>query len=126
MPSSKNDLALVGLHVLLVEDSPDIGELVKTFLETEGAIVAGPAVTTREAKNLIAEHLPYVALVDFHLRDDNAYGLIAQLREVGVSGSIELPPPVSLEGVLMLEKPFTEARLLDCLRSVMAKRKTHG
>jgi DNA-binding response OmpR family regulator len=131
MPSSKNDLALAGLHVLLVEDSPDIGELVKTFLETEGAIVAGPAVTTREAKNLIAEHLPYVALVDFHLRDDNAYGLIAQLREVGVpvimiSGSIELPPPVSLEGVLMLEKPFTEARLLDCLRSVMAKRKTHG
>jgi DNA-binding response OmpR family regulator len=64
MPSSKNDLALAGLHVLLVEDSPDIGELVKTFLETEGAIVAGPAVTTREAKNLIAEHLPYVALVD--------------------------------------------------------------
>ena len=37
-----------------------------------------------------------------------------------ISGSIEFPPPVSLEGVVMLEKPFTEAQLLECLRPLMA------
>jgi hypothetical protein len=49
------------------------------------------------------------------------YSLIAQLRELGVpvivlSSSIEFPPPMSLEGVMMLEKPFTEAQLVQCLR----------
>jgi DNA-binding response OmpR family regulator len=124
MPPPSDNLGLAGLHVLLVEDSPDIGELVKTFLEIEGATVAGPAATTAEAKKLIAKRRPHVALVDFHLRDGHAYGLIAELRGLGVpvimiSGSIEFPPPVSLEGVVMLEKPFTEAQLLECLRSLM-------
>jgi DNA-binding response OmpR family regulator len=127
MPSSNNDLTLTGLHVLLVEDSPDIGELVKTFLEAEGATVAGAAATTAEAQKLMAERRPHVALVDFHLRDGHSYDLIAQLRARGVpvimiSGSIEFSPPVSLEGVVMLEKPFTEAQLMECLRSLMANR----
>jgi DNA-binding response OmpR family regulator len=118
MPSSSS-LDLADLHVLLVEDSPDIGELVKAFLEAEGAIVAGPAATTAEAKKLIAQHRPQVALVDLHLRDDDAYGLIAQLRGLDVkvimmSGSIEFPSP--LKGVIMLEKPFTETQLVECLR----------
>lgn len=126
-PDPGLSLDLRGLHILLVEDLPDIGELVKTVLELEGATVAGPAATPAEAKKLMAERRPHVALVDFHLRDDNAYGLIAQLREQGVpviviSGSIEFPPPISLEGVMMLEKPFGEAQLLGCLRSLMAKK----
>jgi hypothetical protein len=87
-----------GLHILLVEDSPDIGELVKTFLALEGATVAGPAATAAEARKLMAERRPQVALVAFHLRDGHAYRLIAHLRELGVpviviSGSIEFPPP---------------------------------
>jgi DNA-binding response OmpR family regulator len=62
---------------------------------------AGPAATTAEAKKLLAEGRPHVALADLHLRDNHAYGLIAQLRELGVpviaiSRSIEFPPLVSL------------------------------
>jgi CheY-like chemotaxis protein len=118
---------LTGLHILLVEDSPDIGELVKTFLELEGTTVAGPAPTAAEARKLMAERQPHVALVDFHLRDGNTYELIARLRGLGVpvvmiSGSIECPLPISLEGVTMLEKPFSEAQLLGCLRLLMAKK----
>jgi DNA-binding response OmpR family regulator len=125
-PGAGSSGDLTGLHILLVEDSPDIGDLVKTFLELEGTIVAGPATTAEEARKLMAERRPHVALVDFHLRDGNAYGLIARLRELGVpvimiSGSIEFPAPISLEGVTMLEKPFTEAQLLACLRSLVAK-----
>jgi DNA-binding response OmpR family regulator len=126
-PGTRSSDDLSGLQILLVEDSPDIGELVKMLLELEGATVAGPATTVTEAKRLMAEHRPHAALVDFHLRDDNAYGLIALLRELGVpviviSGSIESPPPISLKGVVMLEKPFTEAQLLGCLRSLIAKK----
>lgn len=126
-PDPGSSLNLRGLDILLVEDLSDIGELVKTVLELEGATVAGPAATAAAAKKLLAERRPHVALVDFHLRDDNAYGLITQLREQGVpviviSGSIEFPPPISLEGLMMLEKPFSEAQLLGCLRSLMAKK----
>jgi CheY-like chemotaxis protein len=125
-PGAGSSRDLTGLHILLVEDSPDIGELVKTLLELEGTIVAGPATTAEEARKLVAERRPHVALVDFHLRDGNAYGLIARLRELGVpvimiSGSIEFPLPISLEGVTMLEKPFSETQLLACLRSLVAK-----
>jgi DNA-binding response OmpR family regulator len=126
-PGTRSSDDLGGLQILLVEDSPDIGELVKTLLELEGATVAGPATTVMEAKRLMAERRPHVALVDFHLRDDNAHGLIALLRELRVpviviSGSIEFPPPISLKEVVMLEKPFTEAQLLGCLRSLIAKK----
>jgi DNA-binding response OmpR family regulator len=126
-PGARSSDDLSGLQILLVEDSLDIGELVKSLLELEGVTVAGPATTVAEAKRLMAERRPHAALVDFHLRDDNAYGLIALLRELRVpviviSGSIESPPPISLKGVVMLEKPFTEAQLLGCLRSLMAKR----
>ena len=126
-PGTRSSDDLSGLQILLVEDSLDIGELVKSLLEPEGVTVAGPATTVAEAKKLMAECRPHAALVDFHLRDDNAYGLIALLRELRVpvivtSGSIESPPPISLKGVMMLEKPFAEAQLLGCLRSLMAKR----
>ena len=126
-PGTRSSDDLGGLQILLVEDSPDIGELVKTLLELEGATVAGPATTVMEAKRLMAERRPHVALVDFHLRDDNAHGLIALLRElrvpvVVISGSIEFPPPISLKEVVMLEKPFTEAQLLGCLRLLIAKK----
>jgi DNA-binding response OmpR family regulator len=125
-PAAHHRMVWTDLHILLIEDSPDIGELVKTFLELEGATVAGPAATVAEAKKLMTEGRPHLALVDLHLRDNHAYGLIAQLRELRVpviviSGSIESPPPISLEGVMMLEKPFSEAQLLGCLRSLMAK-----
>jgi two-component system CheB/CheR fusion protein len=125
-PGAGSSGELGGLHVLLVEDSADIGELVRSFLEVEGATVAGAVPTAAEAKKLMAERQPHVALVDFHLRDGDAYGLIVQLRELGVpvimiSGSLESPPPILLEGVMMLGKPFSEAQLLGCLRSLVAK-----
>jgi CheY-like chemotaxis protein len=59
---------LHGLKILLVEDSPEVGEALKGLLELLGASVIGPAASTAEAQRLIAQCLPDVALVDFHLR----------------------------------------------------------
>jgi CheY-like chemotaxis protein len=96
----------------------------KQHLELLGAQVAGPAATTAEATKLIAERLPHVALVDFHLRGEDSSGLIAQLREEGVpvimlSGSFEFPAPVSPEGVTMVEKPISEAQILQHLKPIL-------
>jgi CheY-like chemotaxis protein len=119
---------LRGLDVLLVEDSPDVGEAVRTLLESWGANVAGPAATTAEATSLVAQHLPDVAVVDFHLKaGEVSYGLIARLREQGVpvvmlSGSFEYFPLPSIEGTIMLEKPFSEAALFAHLSRLIAKK----
>jgi CheY-like chemotaxis protein len=119
---------LKGLDILLVEDSRDVGEAVKTLLELCGANVAGPATNTAEAEGLLAKHRPDVALVDFHLRGgEHSYALIVRLRQQGVpvivlSGSFEFSPLPSVEGATMLEKPVGEAELLAHLTPFVAKK----
>jgi DNA-binding response OmpR family regulator len=112
------------LEILLVEDSESVADALKQHLELLGAIVSGPAATTAEATKLITERLPHVALVDFHLRGGDSSGLIVHLRKEGVpvmmlSGSFELPAPASLEGVTMVEKPISEAQILQYLKPIL-------
>jgi DNA-binding response OmpR family regulator len=119
---------LKGLDILLVEDSRDVGQAVKTLLELCGARVDGPAANTAEAEGLLAAHRPDVALVDFHLRGgEESSGLIVRLREQGVpvivlSGSFEISPLPSLHGTTVLEKPVAEADLLAQLIPFIAKK----
>jgi CheY-like chemotaxis protein len=127
-PSGGSFDDLKGLDVLMVEDSQDVGEAVRTLLESWGANVAGPAATTLEAASLVAQHLPDVALVDLHLKGGElSYGLIARLREqrvpvVMLSGSFEFFPLPSIEGTIMLEKPFSEAQLFTHLSRLYARK----
>ena len=119
-----SDDDLRGLEILLVEDSQSVADALKQHLELLGANVTGPAATTAEATTLMGERLPHVALVDFHLRDGDSSGLIAQLRNKGVpvimlSGSFEFPAQVSPEGVTMVEKPISEAQILQYLKPIL-------
>jgi CheY-like chemotaxis protein len=129
-PSAGSSDDLKGLDILLVEDSRDVGEAVKKHLELLGAKVAGPATTTAEADGLLTEHLPDVALVDFHLREgERSDGLIARLHEQGIpviilSGSFEFPPLPSVRGATFLQKPVSEAQLLAHLSPLIAKKAT--
>ena len=120
----ESDDDLQGLEILLVEDSRSVADALKQHLELLGAQVTGPAATIAEATKLILERLPDVAFVDFHLRGGDSSGLIAQLRNKGVpvimlSGSFEFPAPVSLEGVTMVEKPISEAQILQYLKPML-------
>ena len=122
-----SDDDLRGLEILLVEDSQSVADALKQHLALLGANVTGPAATTTEARKLMNEHLPQVALVDFHLRGGDSSSLIAQLREEGVpvvmlSVSFERPAPASLEGVTMVEKPISEAQILQYLKPILKKR----
>jgi CheY-like chemotaxis protein len=66
-PGSSDDLT--GLEILLVEDSWTVEKAMKDLLELLGADVVGPAMA--EAERLLSEHVPDIALVDFHLRGAN-------------------------------------------------------
>ena len=127
-PGAGSSDDLKGLDILLVEDSREVGEAMKGLLELLGADVAGPAATTTEAERLLFEHVPDVALVDFHLRGrELSYGLIARLNEHGVpvimiSGSSESPQLLPVKAAAILEKPVSEAQLLANLRPLLAQK----
>jgi DNA-binding response OmpR family regulator len=118
---------LKGVHILLVEDSWQLGIALKNLLQDWGADVAGPVATTVEAERLISEHAPYLALVDFNLRGGElANGLIDRLHDQGVrvivtSGFAVLPLTPG-KAAAILQKPFSEAQLLATLRPVTARK----
>lgn len=108
---------LSGLHILIVEDSAELGAAVASLLQACAAEVVGPVATTADAYRLIAGRLPDVALVDVHLRaGERADDLIAHLHDQGVrvvvtsgdSGRLGIRVTVATA----LTKPFSEAELI--------------
>src|SRR5579864_8288574 len=74
-----------GVRILIVEDSWDVGTGLKMLLETWGADPVGPVATVEDARSLVSECRPDVALVDINLRNgEQSYGLINWLHERGI------------------------------------------
>ena len=123
---SSDDLR--GLEILLVEDSWVVGDAVKQLLELLGANVSGPTASIAEAEHLLAQHLPDVALVDFHLRGgEQSNELMTRLTVQGVpvimlTGSPEFFPVPLVKGTTILEKPVSEAALLEHLLPLVVKK----
>ena len=116
---------LKGLGILLVEDSWQVGKAMKTLLQLLGADVAGPAATTADAQQLLAEHAPDVALVDVNLRDGElAYDLIDRLHEKGVPTIVitgyAVLPLSPMKAAAVLQKPVSSVQLLAALRPLLA------
>ena len=125
-PSRASD-TLKGVRILLVEDSWHVGMAMKMLLEALGADVAGPAATGAEAERLLSEHVPDLALVDFHVRDGElTNGLIDRLRDQGIdvvviTGYEVLPvPPKNVAAIL--QKPVSKELLLATVRPLIAQK----
>ncbi|HYK51744.1 MAG TPA: hypothetical protein VEU94_18635 [Terriglobales bacterium] len=113
---------LKGIRILLVEDSWQLGMALKSLLRSFDADVDGPVATTKDAENLISQHVPDAAIIDVNLRQgERSYGLIDHLVGRGVpvvvtSGYSDLPLVPAKAHIL--EKPISEERLIAILRSV--------
>ena len=108
---------LTGLHILVVEDSAELGAAVASLLQACAAEVAGPVATATDAQRLIDELLPDVALIDIHLRGgERADDLIARLHDSGVRVVVTSGDSSGLgtrvKAAAMLSKPFSEAELI--------------
>ncbi|MBO0712020.1 MAG: hypothetical protein J2P47_12155 [Acetobacteraceae bacterium] len=118
---------LSGVRVLVVEDSWQLGVAMRSLLQAYGADVTGPVATAADADRLCAERAPDVALVDFNLRGGElANALIDRLHGRGIHVIVTsgyAAPPVSLDKVAtVLQKPISEARLLESMRPVAARK----
>ena len=116
---------LKGLRVLVVEDGWQLADALKLLLERMGMVVAGPVGTTREARTLVSESCPDVAVVDVNLNGEMAYDLMDWLHERGtriivISGYEELPGSLQKFSAT-LQKPFTATALLTALELATAR-----
>jgi DNA-binding NtrC family response regulator len=118
---------LTGMRILVVEDSWQIGIALKNLLEAWGAEVSGPAATSADAYRLASERAPDAALVDFSLRGgEPAVGLIDRLHDEGVyvivTSGYPVLPVMPRRAAAILQKPLSEAQLLDSLCQVVARK----
>jgi FixJ family two-component response regulator len=81
--------------------------------------VIGPTATTAQAKRLLAEQNPRLALVDVNLKNETASDLVEELLGQGVqviviSGYAQ--PPVSFrKAAAFLQKPFNGKELITVM-----------
>ena len=71
---------LEGIQVLLVEDEPDVAQLLTFILQGVGAEVI-TAVSAAEALTQLETHTPSILLCDIRLPDYNGDWLIQQIRQ---------------------------------------------
>jgi PAS domain S-box-containing protein len=71
--------ALAGVHVLLVEDEPELRRVLKIVLQREGATVSA-AGSAREALDLLKQLTPDVLISDIGMPGEDGYSLIRKVR----------------------------------------------
>src|SRR3712207_360310 len=83
-PSTTPGAALDGRRVLIVEDEPFIAFDLADAIENAGGVVLGPAMTVREALQLIADDGVEAAILDVNLPDGDIGPVIAALAAKGI------------------------------------------
>lgn len=122
-PFESEPSQLLGVRLLIVEDSWEVSTQLKTFFESCGAEVVGPVATAADARRLISGSTPDIALVDINLRSGElSYELIDEMHAleipiVVITGFANTAPATD-KAAAVLQKPFSERELLAALRSV--------
>ena len=115
-----------GRSVMLAEDEPMIALMVSDMLEAHGFEVAGLFSQNAQALSFLEDQRPDVAIVDLSLADGRAEPLMRKLRELGIpffiiSGFPRGAADEIFDGVLWLEKPFSEQQLCSTLDACLSK-----
>jgi YesN/AraC family two-component response regulator len=116
---------LNGVTVLVVEDSWHVAKAMKSALEQRGMHVVGPAANTSQARLLVAEHKPKLALVDVNLKTELACGLIEELHGQGIQiivvSGYAVPSLPKGTVAAFLQKPITESDLITMLCATVTR-----
>ena len=103
---------LRGRRILVVEDDYFIAGDMQDGLSAEGAFVAGPVATVREALELFERERLDGAVLDVNLGEEESFPVAAALRAAGtpfvfVTGYNSGDLPAAWAGIRRLEKPVS-------------------
>ncbi len=131
-PASRDFPDLEGASILLIDDEPDIHDIVGAIIGSTGSTLHS-AKTIHEAKTAARKKTFDVALVDMILPESSGMDLIHHFKKdhphislIAITGHADRDMAYSLEkaGVqVVLTKPFSAAQLRFTLCKEMARRK---
>jgi len=118
----------MAIRILIVDDEPDVVELLSDTLRTKGYDTVS-AATFEEGKRLLAALVPDVLITDVRLGHFNGLQLVVMrppsTAAVVVSGYWDrtLDEEARRNGALYLLKPVAPEKLIDAVRQVLEARK---
>jgi DNA-binding response OmpR family regulator len=127
MRQASESLAETGFRVLVVDDEPELRELLHEYLGRHGLEVRA-AADAQVARTLIAQSVPDLVVLDIHMPGEDGLSLARWLREAHPSLGIVMLTTTgeSVDRIVGLEmgaddylpKPFEPRELLARLRAV--------
>jgi CheY-like chemotaxis protein len=114
----------MGKRVLVLEDEALIAAMVEDMLTDLGVVVVGPAATIERGLSLAQKEDLDAALLDVNIRSMRVYPVADALKQRGVpvlfatgygQSGVDRSGPAHI-----LEKPYTQEKLADALRLVLA------
>ncbi|HZB96136.1 MAG TPA: response regulator [Herpetosiphonaceae bacterium] len=122
-----------GTRILVVDDQPELAELIRTVLGEEGYIVS-ICTSGREAMRMIEQEMPSALILDVMMPETDGFEVLRQLRTnpVGqrlpvilMSGawrrsekSRQIGTTMEVAPTIVLPKPFELVDLDRCLRQL--------
>jgi DNA-binding NtrC family response regulator len=116
---------LLRLRVLVVEDSWNVANSIKSILDGAGATVLGPVPSVAAALDLIRNEAVSVALVNMNLREAFADDVVSELLVrripyVIVTASETLPMNSDKHAAGVVSKPVDAQELIDMVARFVA------
>ncbi len=121
---------LEDVRILVVEDDDDTRELLRTMLESAGAVVEGVPSAARARREVFADP-PDVLISDIRMPEENGYALMQSLRAAGIeTPAIALTAYARREDALEaqaagfqihLPKPVDPGRLIDVVARLASR-----
>ena len=118
------------VRVLVVEDDDDTRELLRSMLESAGAVVEGVENAARARREVFADP-PDVLISDIRMPDENGYALMQSLRAAGIeTPAIALTAYARREDAVEaqaagfqvhLPKPVDASRLIDTVARLASR-----
>lgn len=117
---------LNGLKILVVEDDFIVAFDMQMMLEEQGARVLGPAATLMQARALVADETPHLAVLDVNLSGEFVFPLAEELLARGVPlvfatayADDERLFPATARDIPRLAKPVLPSVLIGRLRKLL-------
>ena len=86
------------MHVLIVEDEPDVANMLATILEACGAVVS-TASSAPEALKMLDSRRPDVLVSDLGMPNEDGYMLIRQVRARRPEDGGQIPAAAQATGI---------------------------
>lgn len=116
----------MSFRYIIIDDAAFVGELVKTLLQSSGAICVGQALNGEEGYHLFKKTLPELVVLDMVMPKENGIELARKIREIHrevvIIACSTLDDKTIIENAMDLGcndyivKPFTKEGFLEVIK----------